>query len=175
MDHHTPLTPQTPLWSFTLQTCSYNFPSYLRCCCPKSIQQEHFQKNNRQLMKIIQVITWHWKMTLWSDILTCTSDTWKKQTLKQSGVVQIGGNSPSTNRWNYLTICNPTQGGQAHKMVKHTQTICWLLPTNCLSLFDHFVVSLLKYSKLRPTTNRDSKEDKISYHKRKKCLGSSIW
>ena len=24
-------------------------------------------------------------------------------------------------------------------MVKHTQTICRLLPTNCLSVFDHFV------------------------------------
>ena len=28
---------------------------------------------------------------------------------------------------------------QPHKMVKHTQTICWLLPTDCLSVFDHFV------------------------------------
>ena len=24
-------------------------------------------------------------------------------------------------------------------MVKHTQTICWLLLTNCLSVFDHFM------------------------------------
>ena len=24
-------------------------------------------------------------------------------------------------------------------MVKHTQTFCWLLLTNCLSVFDHFV------------------------------------
>ena len=24
-------------------------------------------------------------------------------------------------------------------MVKHTQTICRLLPTNCLSMLDHFV------------------------------------
>ena len=24
-------------------------------------------------------------------------------------------------------------------MAKHTQTIRWLLPTNCLSVFDHFV------------------------------------
>ena len=29
-------------------------------------------------------------------------------------------------------------------MVKHTQTIRWLLPTNCLSVFDHFVGFLLK-------------------------------
>ena len=26
-----------------------------------------------------------------------------------------------------------------HKIVKHTQTIRRLLPTNCLSVFDHFV------------------------------------
>ena len=29
-------------------------------------------------------------------------------------------------------------------MVKHTQTICWLLLTNCLSVFDHFVGLLLQ-------------------------------
>ena len=29
-------------------------------------------------------------------------------------------------------------------MVKHTQTIRWLLPTNCLILFDHFVGLVLK-------------------------------
>ena len=28
---------------------------------------------------------------------------------------------------------------QPHKMVKHTQTICQLLPTNCLIVFDDFV------------------------------------
>ena len=28
---------------------------------------------------------------------------------------------------------------QPHKMVKHTQTIRWLLLMNCLSVFDHFV------------------------------------
>ena len=31
-------------------------------------------------------------------------------------------------------------------MVKHTQTIPWLLPTNCLSVFDHFVRLALKGS-----------------------------
>ena len=31
-----------------------------------------------------------------------------------------------------------------HKMVKHTQTICRKLPTNCLSVFDHFVGLALK-------------------------------
>ena len=29
-------------------------------------------------------------------------------------------------------------------MVKHTQTIRWLLPTNCLSMFDHLVGLALK-------------------------------
>ena len=29
-------------------------------------------------------------------------------------------------------------------MVKHTQTIRWLLPMNCLSVFDHFVGLALK-------------------------------
>ena len=40
----------------------------------------------------------------------------------------------------YLTFfkCQP------HKMIKHTQTIRRLLPTNCLSLFDHFVGWRLK-------------------------------
>ena len=31
-----------------------------------------------------------------------------------------------------------------HKMLKHTQSICRLLPTNCLSVFDDFVGSALK-------------------------------
>ena len=32
-------------------------------------------------------------------------------------------------------------------MIKHTQTIHWLLPINCLSVFDHFVGLALKYFK----------------------------
>ena len=35
-------------------------------------------------------------------------------------------------KWFNLFKCQP------HKLVKHTRTI-WLLPTNCLSVFDHFV------------------------------------
>ena len=31
-----------------------------------------------------------------------------------------------------------------HKMVKHTQAIRWQQPTNCLSVFDHFVGLALK-------------------------------
>ena len=34
--------------------------------------------------------------------------------------------------------------GQPHKIVKHTETIRRLLPRNCLSVFDHFVVLALK-------------------------------
>ena len=33
---------------------------------------------------------------------------------------------------------------QPHKMVKHTQTICWQQTTNCLSVFDRFVGLALK-------------------------------
>ena len=33
-------------------------------------------------------------------------------------------------------------------MFKYTQTICWLLPTNCLSVFDHLVGLVLKVIKL---------------------------
>ena len=33
---------------------------------------------------------------------------------------------------------------QSHKMVKHTQTIHRQQPTNCLSVFDHFVGLALK-------------------------------
>ena len=30
-------------------------------------------------------------------------------------------------------------------MVKHTQSICWQQPTNCLNVFDHFVGLALKW------------------------------
>ena len=33
---------------------------------------------------------------------------------------------------------------QPHKMIKHTQTVRRLLPTNCLSVLDHFVMLALK-------------------------------
>ena len=33
---------------------------------------------------------------------------------------------------------------QPHKMVKHNQAICREQPTNCLSVFDHFVRLVLK-------------------------------
>ena len=44
---------------------------------------------------------------------------------------------------NILTLEAPT-----HKMVKHTQTIHRLLPTNYLSVFDHFVGLALKELKI---------------------------
>ena len=34
------------------------------------------------------------------------------------------------------------------EMVKHTQTICRLLPANCLGVFDHFLGLALKGLKL---------------------------
>ena len=40
------------------------------------------------------------------------------------------------------------EGVDTHKMVKHTGTICRLLPTNFLSVFDHFVRLLLKRLKM---------------------------
>ena len=33
---------------------------------------------------------------------------------------------------------------QSHKMVKRTQTVRRQFPTNCLSVFDHFVILALK-------------------------------
>ena len=39
-------------------------------------------------------------------------------------------------------------------MVKHTQTIRRLLPTNCLSVFDHFVRLALIWLKLEVKNNR---------------------
>ena len=41
---------------------------------------------------------------------------------------------PISSQYSYFTP------PETHKMVKHTHTICQLLPTNCLSVFDHFVV-----------------------------------
>ena len=42
-----------------------------------------------------------------------------------------------------LQVMLPSKS-QPHKMVKHTQTIRRLMPTNCLSVFDHFVGLALK-------------------------------
>ena len=52
--------------------------------------------------------------------------------------------------WNSIFLCVTLElqsypfKRQLHKMVKHTQTICRLLPTNCLSVFDHFAELALK-------------------------------
>ena len=37
-------------------------------------------------------------------------------------------------------------------MVKHTQTICWVLETNCFSVFDHFVRLALEGLTMNPDT-----------------------
>ena len=39
---------------------------------------------------------------------------------------------------------------QPHRVVKYAQTICRMLPTNCLSVFDHFMGLALKGFKLFP-------------------------
>ena len=67
-------------------------------------------------------------------------------------------------------------------MVKHTQTIRRLLPTNSLSVFDHFVrlalkeltnnigshpIDLLKMPHLRPSLFKVSKETSLSKNKKK--------
>ena len=43
-----------------------------------------------------------------------------------------------------ISICICLITRQPHKMVKHTQTIRWQQPTNCLSVLDHFVGLALK-------------------------------
>ena len=40
---------------------------------------------------------------------------------------------------------------QPHKMVKHIKPICRQEPTNCSSVFDHFVRLVLKFSKMYVT------------------------
>ena len=46
---------------------------------------------------------------------------------------------------NLISILNLNSlSANSTKMVKHTQTICQLLPTNCLSVFDHFVGLVFK-------------------------------
>ena len=55
---------------------------------------------------------------------------------------------------NAITINN-----QPHKMVKHTQTIRRQKPTNCLSVFDHFVGLALTGLKTISHTNK-----KMVYH-----------
>ena len=46
---------------------------------------------------------------------------------------------------------------QPHKMVQHAQTIHRLLPTNCLSVFDHFAGLALKGLRLVPSRDHCSR------------------
>ena len=43
-------------------------------------------------------------------------------------------------------------------MVKHTQTILWLLPTNCLSVFDNFVGLAIKWLNFEWTSLQRNKK-----------------
>ena len=50
---------------------------------------------------------------------------------------------------------------EPHKMVKHPQTIRWLLPTNCLGVFNHFgglALKGLKWAHLEKYMSFDKKE-----------------
>ena len=62
--------------------------------------------------------------------------------------ITLSANIPFLVRWllDFLSISihiNPLSANP-HKMGKDTQTICRLLPTNCLSVFDYFVELALK-------------------------------
>ena len=57
---------------------------------------------------------------------------------------------------------------QPHKMVKRTQTFRRLLPTNCLSVFDHFVGLALK-----GLTKHNSRQQKGYDHQIQKRLRDS--
>ena len=48
---------------------------------------------------------------------------------------------------------------QRHKMVKHIQTIHRLLPTNCWSVFDHFVELMRKGLKSGPKRVSDLRSE----------------
>ena len=52
---------------------------------------------------------------------------------------------------------------QPHKMVKHTQIIRRLLPTNCLSVFEHFVGSVLKWLNNIMSVYRKSQKDFLTH------------
>ena len=53
--------------------------------------------------------------------------------------------------WQNIHLVSPAYKRQPHKMVKHIQTIRWQQPTNCLSVFEHFVRLTLKGLRKHPT------------------------
>ena len=60
-------------------------------------------------------------------------------------------------------------------MVKHSQTIRWLLQTNYLSVFDHFVGLMLKtLSVVRPNKNTFSLQSGGNIWKKAKVLFSNV-
>ena len=50
-----------------------------------------------------------------------------------------------------LLLVNLDLKRQSHKMVKHAQTVRRQQPTNCLSVFDHFLDWRLKGSEINPS------------------------
>ena len=63
----------------------------------------------------------------------------------------------SANVWLSLNHFNSLSANPKHtQVVKYTQTFDGKLPTNCLSVFDHFVGSALKGLKLFSSHNEDS-------------------
>ena len=58
---------------------------------------------------------------------------------------EFGLNRLNANNAKWLNTLKQFVGKrQLQKMVKHPQAICWLLLTNCLSVFDHSVGLALK-------------------------------
>ena len=87
---------------------------------------------------------------------TCTRQFLKKRHTKLTGLKNLFFNNPLQNFiWSFsfyplnlywaasFSTFYPFKR-QPHKTVKHTQTIRRLLPTNCLSVFNHFVGLALK-------------------------------
>ena len=55
--------------------------------------------------------------------------------------------------WQNIHLVSPTYKRQPHKMAKHIQTIRWQQPTNCLSVFKHFVRLALKGLRKHPPSH----------------------
>ena len=58
---------------------------------------------------------------------------------------------------------------QPHKMVKHTQTIRRQQPTNCLSVFDHFMRLALKGFKFDALVDALNKKKKLTARSADQC------
>ena len=83
--------------------------------------------------------------------------SWKEET--KSLLIAIA------QRWHigdFQETCVSQIKRQPHKMVKHAQKIRRLLPTNCLSVFDHFVglalKGLIKYGPWDTASNQQERD-----------------